>query len=88
MPEIDLSRDAEKFLLRLPSKHAGQIARKIQQLKENPAPQDAQLLRGYPYMRVDSGEYRIIYRMTPEVVHVVLIGKRNDDKVYRKLKRR
>jgi mRNA interferase RelE/StbE len=38
-------------------------------------------------MRTDSGEYRIIYRVEEDELHVALIGKRNDDEVYRLLRR-
>lgn len=40
--------------------------------------------------RVDSGEYRIIYRFIPveNLVEVVLVGKRNDDDVYKRLTRK
>jgi mRNA interferase RelE/StbE len=47
-------------------------------------------LKGYPgFYRVDSGEYRIIYRFTPEedLVEIILVGKRNDDEVYEQFKR-
>ena len=39
-------------------------------------------------LRVDSGEYRIVYTVTEDTLRVVLIGKRNDDEVYRRLERR
>jgi mRNA interferase RelE/StbE len=47
-------------------------------------------LTGYPgYYRVDSEEYRIVYRFDPDVdlVEVILVGTRNDDEVYKQLKR-
>ncbi|MDX2073670.1 MAG: type II toxin-antitoxin system RelE/ParE family toxin [Alphaproteobacteria bacterium] len=88
MLELKLAKDAEKFLLRLPTKHGNQIARKIQMLRENPHQQDAEKLRGYPYQRVDSGEYRIIYEIAGAVLYVLIIGKRNDDEVYNRLKRK
>jgi mRNA interferase RelE/StbE len=47
-------------------------------------------LKGYPgYYRVDSGEYRIVYRfhVNEDLVEVILVGKRNDDDVYKKLER-
>jgi mRNA interferase RelE/StbE len=39
--------------------------------------------------RVDSGEYRIVYRFDTnlDLVEVILVGKRNDDEVYKQLKR-
>ncbi|CCQ69679.1 hypothetical protein CWATWH0402_3452 [Crocosphaera watsonii WH 0402] len=38
---------------------------------------------------MDSSEYRIVYRFYPEqdLVEVILVGKRNDDEVYKKLER-
>jgi len=43
---------------------------------------------GYPYHRVDIGEYRISYNVDRDVLKVFLIGKRNEDKNYRTLQRR
>jgi len=40
-----------------------------------------------PWRRVKSGEYRIIYRIDGNDLHVDIIGKRNDDEVYRLIKR-
>jgi len=88
MRKIRLSRDSEKFLLRIPSKHARQLAVKLQQLREETEPNDSQKLKNYAYMRVDSGEYRIIYEAASDAIYVVLIGKRNDDEIYKKLKRK
>jgi mRNA-degrading endonuclease RelE of RelBE toxin-antitoxin system len=56
----------------------------------NPLPADYKELTGYPgYYRVDSGEYPIVYRFDPDadLVEVILAGKRNDDEVYKQLKR-
>ena len=47
-----------------------------------------QLLRGYPFYRIDVGEYRVIYDLDGDVVRIILIGKRNDDEVYRRLRRK
>lgn len=88
MLELHLAKEVEKFLLKIPKKHAQQLARKIQQLRADPQPQDAQQLKGYPFMRADSGEYRIIYELPHDSLRILLIGKRNDDEVYRKLKRK
>ena len=59
-------------------------------LQKNPAPHDSKQLVGYnPYLRVDVGEYRVIYKFDSkvELITIVLIGKRNDSAVYRKFKR-
>jgi mRNA interferase RelE/StbE len=53
-------------------------------------PADSKELTGYSnYYRVDSGEYRIIYRFnaSEDLVEIILVGKRNDDEVYKQLKR-
>jgi mRNA interferase RelE/StbE len=45
-------------------------------------------MRGYHYWRVDIGEYRIIYEVEGNTLCIILIGKRNDDEVYKKLRRK
>lgn len=88
MLDLELAKQAEKFLKHAPSKHAAQLARKIRQLQDDPHPNDAENLRGYPYFRADAGEYRIIYEVENSTLFILLIGKRNDDEVYKKLKRK
>jgi mRNA interferase RelE/StbE len=59
-------------------------------LNVEPLPADSEQLSGYQGLyRVDSGEYRIIYRYFPnqDLIEVILVGKRNDDDVYKRLKR-
>ncbi|MBD2089523.1 type II toxin-antitoxin system RelE/ParE family toxin [Microcoleus sp. FACHB-1515] len=78
------------FLQGLQPKIAAQIAKKVLALNVEPRPIDSKELTGYPgYYRVDSGEYRIVYRFKPgeDLVEIVLVGKRNDDEVYKQLKR-
>lgn len=78
------------FLKGLQPKIAAQIAKKALSLNINPLPTDSKQLKGYPgYYRVDCGEYRIVYRFKPkeDLVEVILVGKRNDDDVYKKLER-
>lgn len=90
MPKIDLKPKAKKFIESLPSKHKRQVKDRILSLQDNPTPHDAKKLMGYEnYTRVDIGEYRIIYRHEHKnnMVIVVLVGKRNDDEVYRIAKR-
>jgi mRNA interferase RelE/StbE len=87
MLNLNLSRQASKFLKKLPCKQAKQIAQKIIELRNNPYPHDSITLKGYPYRRTDIGEYRIIYEIEGEILQILIIGKRNDDEVYKHLKR-
>lgn len=89
MRKLDISRETLKFFKKLPDKHKKQIQEKIRELVINPTPSDSIALSGYkPYLRCDVGEYRIIYEYNDESLHIVLSGKRNDDEVYNKFKRR
>lgn len=68
-------------------KHRRQISGKILDLCSDPIPNDSEQVIGFSYRRVDIGEYRIIYRVQSDALLIPLIGKRNDDDVYRRLKR-
>ena len=87
MLKINLSKQAQKFLDRLPPKQRRQVSGKIFQLAADPVPPDSKPLRGFPYRRADIGEYRIIYHFDEETLFVPAVGKRNDDDVYRLLRR-
>ncbi len=88
--EIVFSRDAAKYLERLPPKHARQVATKIAALRDTPEPPDSIAMKGkaHDYRRADSGEYRIIYRTAGAVLMIAAVGKRNDDDVYRRFERK
>lgn len=88
MRKFLIDRDATKFLQDLDAKQYKQIASKMLSLMVNATPADYSQLKDSTYYRVDSGEYRIVYRFDVDTVYVVLIGKRNDDEVYGKLKRK
>ncbi len=90
MPKIDLKPKAKKFIESLPPKHKRQVKDHILSLADNPMPHDVKKLIGYEnYLRTDIGEYRVIYRYehNPDIVIVVLVGKRNGDEIYRIAKR-
>lgn len=82
-----LSRAAGGFLDTLPPKQFRQVVTTVFRLLSEPYPHDSKQLKGYPYHRVDIGEYRVVYEVEGDDLRVVLIGKRNDDEVYRLLKR-
>lgn len=90
MAKLDGLETVLDFIKGLPPKIAVQIAKKVLALNVDPMPADSKQLSGYPgYYRADSGEYRIVYRFdaNEDLVEVILVGKRNDDEVYKKLKR-
>jgi mRNA interferase RelE/StbE len=91
MAKLDGVNVVLDFVTGLQPKIAAQIAKKVLSLGLNPFPSDYKDLVGYSgYYRVDSGEYRIVYQFFPDedVVVVILVGKRNDDEVYKQLKRK
>ncbi len=88
MHQIRLHKQATKFIGTLPPKQKRQIATALISLQQDVRPQDSKKLQGYDYYRVDCGEYRIIYDYNETTVSVYIIGKRNDDDVYRKLQRK
>ena len=67
MYKINLPKEAEKelnHLRRSQPKHASQVKEKIDSLVYNPRPQDSKKVITRPgYLRVDSGEYRILYKV-------------------------
>jgi mRNA interferase RelE/StbE len=86
MLKIQLTKQAKRFLVSIPQKHAKQILGKIDKIAENPESVAHIQLEGFPeYRRAKSGEYRFIFKIHEEVLylHIVLIGKRNDDEIYR-----
>ena len=88
MLKINLSKDAERFLKKIPAKHSKQIAERLYTLLQDPEALPSVELKGYaPYRRAKSGEYRIIFYVEEDTLFVPLIGKRNDDEVYQLLKR-
>lgn len=87
MLPLELTHQAKGFHEQLDPKQFRQIVRKLFALMEDPRPADAKPLHGYPFWRVDVGEFRIVYRVEQGVFKITLIEKRNDDEVYKKLGR-
>ena len=85
MLKLLVSKKAQKFLDDLPPKQFRQIMKKVFALLENPRPHDSEELRGYPFLRNDVGEYRIIYDVQGDTLRLILVGKRNNAEVYRQL---
>ena len=89
MLKVDILRAAAKSLRRLPPKHGKQVARKIYELRNDPTPNDSKQLKSKSskYLRVDVGEYRIIYRVDHDTLRIFVVGKRNDQEIYRRFRR-
>ena len=87
--KLDYTKDFLKELSGLPPKHFRQVVLKVLALTQDGLPPDSKLLQGYSGLyRIDSGEYRVIYRLSEETVEIIIVGKRNDDEVYRLLGRK
>ena len=82
------SRAAAKFVANLPPKPFRQVWLRVLSLLTDPYPHDSAQLTGYVFHRVDVGEYRIVYRATEAEIELLLVGKRNDDEIYKQLKRK
>ncbi len=87
MLRLNLRKEVLSFLEGLPAKQFKQITAKMFDLLRNPSPPDSVRLKDHPYSRVTVGEYRIVYRVEGDELMVAIIGKRNDNDVYRALKR-
>ncbi len=87
MRRLDISRNALKFVHDLAAKQYKQVVSRVFELMREPKPADCRAVVGLELWRVTVGEYRIIYSFTQDTLFVEAIGKRNDDEVYRRLKR-
>lgn len=86
---LNLSKSARAFLDGLQPKQFKQVTSQILRLQADAYPHDAKHLAGNPgYRRIDCGEFRVCYRVEQEIIFVVVVGKRNDDAVYRDLARK
>ncbi len=87
MRNLNLSTGAAAFLTALEAKQARQVWNKIVALMKDPRPNDSIQL-GEGYFRTTSGEFRIVYKFDDTTLFTDLVAKRNDDDVYKRLKRR
>ncbi len=88
MLRIEFSKSASKDIEKYPAKIQKQLALKIHEIRMNENQSDISNLKGHaPYKRATSGEYRIVFYIKDETVFIDFIGKRNDDEIYKKLKR-
>lgn len=87
--KINLDQSVHDFLAELDAKRYRQVCQRLLGLCRAPLPHDSRHLSGHPGLRrVDVGEFRIVYTVAGDTVEVILVGRRNDDEVYRELRRR
>ena len=90
MLTLRIHPEAVKFIGSVGGKQAGQISIKIFDLLKSPLPPDSEMLRGTfgAFRRADIGEFRIIYRVVDDTLEIPLVGRRNDDDIYKQVKRK
>jgi mRNA interferase RelE/StbE len=87
MLTLDIKPQPANFIKDLPSKQCKQVYVAILELMKNPRPHDSEKLQGFDGLyRKNVGEYRIIYRFDNIHLFIILIGKRNDDEIYKALR--
>jgi mRNA interferase RelE/StbE len=76
---VDITKSALKQLSDLPERERAQVARRIGLLGTNPFPQGAKKLHDEEAAyRERSGDYRILYDVTGDVVTVVAVRNRRE----------
>lgn len=90
MHKLNPTKDALNFIRALEPKQFKQVMNKVLSLLIDAKPADSSFLQGYEdLLRVDIGEYRIVYRFdNQDTVSILIVGKRNDDDVYKRLDRK
>ena len=78
--QVELSRDAAKFLKKLDKKTLYRMQGVIELLSQNPRPPKSKKLTNKNYWRVRVGDYRIIYEILDKnlIIIVIKIANRRD----------
>jgi mRNA interferase RelE/StbE len=84
--KLNLSKQIAKDLKELQPKQCKQVVIKMFELAADPRPADSVQLDKSTF-RTDIGEYRIVYEFDDTEVRYLVVGKRNDDEVYKRLVR-
>jgi len=88
MMKIDLTLRALKYLGELQPKQFKQVGNRILSLSRDPYPADCKHLSGHPgSRRIDIGEFRICYEVSNGIIRVAVVGRRNDDAVYKEFQK-
>ena len=88
MLRVRLHKQAGEFLEKIPANHAKQIAGRINAFRADQTTVPSEDLKGFaPFRRLTSGEYRVVFFIEDETLHIPIIGKRNDDDIYKQVSR-
>ena len=80
---IEVTKPAEKSLLKLPERERGAIRDKIDALADNPRPHGSKKLKGAGDLhRIRSGDYRVIYRIQDRLLLIVVVRVAHRRDVY------
>jgi mRNA interferase RelE/StbE len=88
---VNLSNQADKFFSTLDAKQFRQIVKEIFKLAKIPKQNDIKKIISKDkvcYYHKDIGEFRVIFKIVDNILHVVVVEKRNDDSVYKIFKRK
>jgi mRNA interferase RelE/StbE len=89
MRRLDITNDVMRFLKKLDRKQFSQILNALSELCLDPRPADSIAMGDKDqHFRKDAGEFRIVYRFDDKNLSVSVIGKRNDDEVYKSFTRK
>lgn len=87
MYELHIKKSVEKTLANpkaLSAKNAQALARRIEELRENPRPHDSQQLQGpHRRFRLTHDEYRILYEIDDKAKVVTVTDVRHRREAYR-----
>lgn len=81
--QVEISRDAIKFLKKLDKKTLYLIQGVIELLSQNPRPPKSKKLTNKNYWRVRVGDYRIVYEIKDKNLIIVVIRIANRSDVYK-----
>lgn len=82
--KIELNRDIEKVLMKIPRKDTLRIRESIKALQYNPRPEGVEKISDERY-RVRQGDYRIIYRIYDKKLLVLIVEIGHRKEIYKKI---
>ena len=84
MFEIALDKQADKFLRKCEKILFDRIVKKLEELSQNPVPQDSKTIQGDNRLtfRIRIGDYRVLYRVNHSEKRIVVVKIDKRERVY------